>query len=286
MVPDNQLSARWLSPNDRILAVERVRSNEQGIGNRKFKLYQFKEALWDPFSWAIFIFAIAANVPNGGLTNFFSQLIVSFGFTPQQSLLYGTPAGAVGILVLFAWGLLSQRYGHRILWGVAALATAMIGVILIVALPIRYPAGRLVGYYLTMAIPAGEASLLSLISSNVAGYVLAILSYPDQASYFSLLRYTKKTTISALFFVGYCVGNIIGPQTFRAKDAPHYVPAEISIIVLLSVCILDILFIYLYLNLQNQMKEKKRKEADYVKKIGMEFWDLTDHENPEFVYSL
>ena len=36
-VPDNQFDTWWLSPNDPVLAVQRVRVNQQGIGNRKFK---------------------------------------------------------------------------------------------------------------------------------------------------------------------------------------------------------------------------------------------------------
>ncbi len=171
-VPDNQLNAWWLSPNDRVLAVQRVRVNQQGIGNRKFKWHQFREALVDPMTWAIAFYAVAANVPNGGLNNFFSQLIVSFGFTPQQSLLYGCPAGAVAIVTILSWGFLSQRLGYRILWGTLAMAIATLGAILIVALPLRLRVGRLVGYYLTSTLPAGEAAMISLISSNVAGYTL------------------------------------------------------------------------------------------------------------------
>lgn len=75
VVPDNQLNARWLSPQDRILAVERVRVNRQGIGNKHFKFYQLKEAFMDPISWAIFFYALVANIPNGGISNFFSQLV-------------------------------------------------------------------------------------------------------------------------------------------------------------------------------------------------------------------
>ena len=168
-VPDNQLNAWWLSENDRVLAVQRVRVNQQGIGNRKFKWHQFREAMVDPMTWAVAFFAVAANVPNGGLNNFFSQLIVSFGFTPQQSLLYGCPAGAVAIVAILSWGFLSQRLGYRILWGTGAMAIATLGAILIVALPLRLRVGRLVGYYLTSALPAGESAIISLISSNVAG---------------------------------------------------------------------------------------------------------------------
>lgn len=80
IVPDSQLNARWLKEEDRILAIARVRVNQQGIGNKHFKWYQVKEALLDPMTWAFFFFAIIANIPNGGITNFFSQL-VSFSET-------------------------------------------------------------------------------------------------------------------------------------------------------------------------------------------------------------
>jgi ACS family allantoate permease-like MFS transporter len=75
LIPDNQLNARWLSKDDRVLAVARVRDNQQGIGNKHFKMYQFKETLLDPMTWAFFLYALLGDIPNGGLTNFFSQLV-------------------------------------------------------------------------------------------------------------------------------------------------------------------------------------------------------------------
>lgn len=65
IMPDNQLNCRWLSKEDQILAIERVRMNQQGIGNKHYKLYQLKEALLDPLSWAFFFYALIADIPNG-----------------------------------------------------------------------------------------------------------------------------------------------------------------------------------------------------------------------------
>lgn len=48
VVPDNQLNARFLKTGDRILATERIRKNQQGVGNKHFKAYQLKESLTDP----------------------------------------------------------------------------------------------------------------------------------------------------------------------------------------------------------------------------------------------
>jgi ACS family allantoate permease-like MFS transporter len=191
VVPDNQLNAWWLSKDDRRLAIERVRINQQGIGNKHFKMYQLKEALTDPLTWAFVLYIGLAGIPTGGITNFFSQLIVSFGYTPQQSLLYGTPGGAVEIVSLLICGYLGDRYGNRILISCMGLLCGMLGLLLIVALPLSNNGGRLAGYYLTQAGFTPYVTLLSLIGTNVAGY-------------------TKKTTVAAMFMVAYCVGDIIG----------------------------------------------------------------------------
>ncbi|KAF2240807.1 membrane transporter [Trematosphaeria pertusa] len=267
VVPDNQLNCRWLSKEDRILAIERIRMNGQGVGNKHFKLYQLKEALLDPLAWAFFFYALIADIPNGGISNFFSQLIVGFGYTPEESLLYGTPGGAVEVVALIACGWAGDRYGYRILISMIGLTLALIGMILIVALPLSQNSGRLAGYYLTQASPTPFVAILSLISSNIAGY-------------------TKKTTVAAMYLIGYCAGNIIGPQTFRAKDAPRYVPGEITIIVCYGVCLGILLFIHVYCVMQNKKKVNIRAAPEYVKLDNQEWLDLTDKENPEFIYTL
>lgn len=110
----------------------------------------------------------------------------SFGYTPNQSLLYGTPSGAVEVVSLVLCGYLGDRYGHRILISTAGIVCAILGMFLIVCLPTSNPGGRLAGYYLTGTAPTGFVALLSLISTNVAGY-------------------TKKTTVAAIYLICYCV---------------------------------------------------------------------------------
>ncbi|KAF2753786.1 membrane transporter [Pseudovirgaria hyperparasitica] len=267
IMPDNQMNAWWLSKEDRVKALIRIKGNGQGVGNKHWKIYQFKEAFTDPLTWAFVFLALVADIPNGGISNFFSQLIVGFGYTPQQSLLYGTPGGAVEVVALIACGYFGDKIGNRILLGCSGLVCALLGMILIVALPLDNNSGRLAGYYLTQASPTAFVALLSLIASNVAGY-------------------TKKTTVAAMYLVAYCVGNIIGPQTFRQSDAPRYVPAEITIIVCWGLCILDMAFIWWYCKKQNAKKAAIRAQPEYMKLENQEFLDLTDRENPDFVYTI
>ncbi|ODM20573.1 hypothetical protein SI65_03626 [Aspergillus cristatus] len=267
IIPDSQLNARWLKKEDRVLAVARVRVNQQGIGNKHFKFYQVKEALMDPMTWAFFFVALIADIPNGGITNFFNQLITSFGYSEEQSLLYGVPGGAVEVIALIASGYTSHITQQRILCSTGGLICAIVGMVLIVALPLENDVGRLIGYYMTQASPTPFVALLSLVSSNMAGY-------------------TKKTTVAALYLIGYCAGNIIGPQVFRPKDAPRYVPAEITIIVCWGVCLLILVFIWCWYKKENNKKAGIRAREDYVRLENQEWLDLTDWENSEFVYSL
>lgn len=197
----------------------------------------------------------------GGITNFFSLLITSFGYTSEQSLLYGTPAGAVEIIALVGCGYFGDKLGSRLLVSTSGLIAAIIGVALIIALPESMNVGRLIGYYLTGAAATSFVALLSLVGTNVAGY-------------------TKKTTVGALYLIGYCVGNIIGaftilmcvlvlifvfivgPQTFRGND---YTTAEIIILVCESVAVLIVVFIFFYCKWQNKKKAAIRAAPGYVK---------------------
>lgn len=65
IMPDSQLNARFLTQKERVMAVERIRMNQQGVGNKHFKWYQFKEALADPMVWGFVFYSLVADIPNG-----------------------------------------------------------------------------------------------------------------------------------------------------------------------------------------------------------------------------
>lgn len=63
-------------------------------------------------------------------------------------------------------------------------------------------------------------------------------------------------------------------------------PAEITIIVCWGVCLGILGFIHVYCVRQNTRKAQMRAAPEYVKLENQEWLDLTDKENPEFVYTL
>ncbi|KAF4451287.1 mfs allantoate transporter [Fusarium austroafricanum] len=260
IIPDNQMNARWLTEKNRLLSIQRIKANQQGIGNRHWKKSQALEAITDPLAWSFAVYALFAMVPNGGMTNFFSTLISSFGYTPEQALLFGAPGGAVQIVSLLVSGYLGDRYHNRLLVSSIGLLIAIAGMGLIAFLPEDVKVGRLAGFYLNQTAICPFVAILSLISSNVAGY-------------------TKKTTVAAMYLIAYCVGNIIGPQTFRGTS---WRPAEFTFVGCYVICFLDVLLIRWYCLRLNRAKILSG-QGDTVD--GDRQWlDLTDHENPDFRY--
>jgi ACS family allantoate permease-like MFS transporter len=68
LLPGSPLDAKFLTEHERALAVNRVKANNTGIENRRFKMKQFVEAMLDLKTWLLFLFAVTSNSPNGGLT--------------------------------------------------------------------------------------------------------------------------------------------------------------------------------------------------------------------------
>lgn len=99
--------------------------------------------------------------------------------------------------------------------------------------------------------------------------------------------HTKKITANAMFFLGYCIGNILGPQVFRAKDAPAYKNGYIGILACLCVSSVSIALYGVLCRIENQKRDKLEVERDVdvtAVATGNAFTDLTDKEKLEFRY--
>jgi ACS family allantoate permease-like MFS transporter len=69
LLPGSPLKTKFLTEHERGLALNRVKANNTGIENKQFKKKQFIEAMLDLKTWLLFLFAVASNSPNGGLTS-------------------------------------------------------------------------------------------------------------------------------------------------------------------------------------------------------------------------
>ena len=268
-IPDLPVKAWFLNKTEKKQVVLRIKSNQQGFGNKHFKLHQLKEALLDINTWIFFFWAIAANIPNGALTNFGNILLSdTFGYSATKSMLMNMPNGAVEIVgcILFAWTV--RFFRHKLAVSLFTTVITLIGMCML-AFAKQSPHARLAGYYLFSISPISMICALSCFTSNVAGH-------------------TKKITVNAIYLVGYCTGNLIGPQTFIAKQAPEYRGGQISMVVCYAVALLLNIWVY-----YNYWSENRRRDAllaegkiDIPHIENIEFADLTDRENVNFRYVL
>lgn len=270
-VPDIPTKAWFLNSKDKKYVVGRVKQNQQGFGSHKWKPAQLKEALFqDVTIWLFFFYGMSYAIPNGGFTNFGSILLnQDFGFSTTQSLLMNMPGGAIDIVAppLFA------LFNNYFMKGRRLITCMLVYLICIAGMCLLNFAGdkraRLVGYYTFYIATVVIGGICSLISSNVAGS-------------------TKKNIANTVFLIGYCVGNIVGPQTFKSNQAPNYVGAKTAMLVSFCAgwCILCALF--LIYSRRNRIRDEQVR--DLGEKLehhaNIEFADLTDFENPYFRYSL
>jgi hypothetical protein len=114
-----------------------------------------------------------------------------------------------------------------------------------------------------------------LTSGKMSSYCATLTLVLQMPSY-NLSGYTKRVTGSAFVFLGYCVGNIIGPQAFLAKEAPSYPTGCKVLIACNTVQVGLIALLWLLLRTRN----KKRDEAGVVDGAGTNemLADLTDFE--------
>lgn len=68
LLPDTPTTARFLTKNERIMAVDRIRSNQTGMKDNQFKWKQVLEAMTDIKVWLLVLFMLANSIPNGAFT--------------------------------------------------------------------------------------------------------------------------------------------------------------------------------------------------------------------------
>lgn len=268
-IPNTPTGAWFLNAREKMIVVERIRENFQGFGNKVWKKKQFIEAMTDIRTYLFFCYAIAFNIPNSALSSFGSILLKSdLGYSSTESLLYGAPQGVVEFIGLPVFAFMIQKFNLPRLLSTAILITICITFACLLAFG-KDKHTKLAGYYLLGLMQIGPIGSFSYFASNVPGY-------------------TKKLTITSVYLIGYCVGSLIGPQTFVTKDAPHYNPAKITIVVCLCVSAACFYGIWFVCKLDNSKRDKKAAELGdkYVIPENIEFSDLTSEENIYFRFTL
>lgn len=216
----------------------------------------------DPQTALLFLITTAASIPNGAVGSFQSILIKSFGFTNKETALLQIPGGVIAVISVLTATWASARFNARglniIFWSAIG---GLLGGGLLAFSSDDNRASKLAGNYITHVVGAFLPCAYSFAAANTAGH-------------------TKKVTMNALLLMAFCLGNILGPLTFRNEDAPSYTPAKVTIVAVDSVAIVFSIALLGWYYLQNRKRERNMATVPYTP--DEEFADLTDRENPHF----
>ncbi|GHJ88991.1 hypothetical protein NliqN6_5393 [Naganishia liquefaciens] len=299
LLPNHPATAKFLRHgNDRAIAIERLRENNTGTKNSTWKWYQVRECLSEPRTWGWALMYMMCSIPSGGLSAFGGIITKGFGFSAFESVLMQMPTGCIQIICLVFCIWVTNKIKMR--FPVVAVMTLFPigGAVGLLMVPRSQPKSLLGCYYVALVLGVLQPLMYSWANLNAAGH-------------------TKKVVTMSLAFVFQCVGNIIGPQVYLAREYPRYstgLYVDIACWCLLCILALSMGF---HLKALNRRQERRRvalgrpaqvkdtsvmslEEARAYKeelKLALlaegkdvndlnqdSFDDLTDRENPDFFY--
>ncbi|KAJ5602225.1 hypothetical protein N7510_011759 [Penicillium lagena] len=211
VLPESPATAKFLTTAEKERLAERLRQDQAGVGLKVFRWRSVLEAFGDLQTWLLVLLTILITIPSGVITTFSAILIVGFGYDSKESALLNMPSGVVSIASTMVSTIAIARGFSRWLAIDLLLLPTLLGSCLMSFLPTSNKGGCLAGIYLVNTTVAPLALIYAWTGANFKGY-------------------TMKVSGAAIISTAFSIANIIGPQTFQARDAPQYIPAKITLV--------------------------------------------------------
>ncbi|KAH7338323.1 MFS general substrate transporter [Rhizoctonia solani] len=205
VLPDSPTTAKFLTPREKVIALERLRANNQGTESKNWEWSQVWEVLLDLKTYLWMALQFVTALPSGGISTFGPLIINGFGFSQFHTILLNIPFGALQVIITLGSAAIATKL--KLKWPVLFLLTLPP----IAGAAALYELGRepelrntLLGCYYVLTFYTGiQPMLYSWASQNTAGH-------------------TKKTCTTGLIYVAQCAGNIVGPLLYKTTEAPYY----------------------------------------------------------------
>lgn len=213
VLPPDPVRAKGFNERERYILVARLKTNNSGVRNTHLKVAQIRELLLDPKFWIVFSIAFLSMIANAPISTFVPIIIHGFGFSTLNSLLLMMPCGAYAGTLQLLFPYLAYRYRNNrsYLVFIAQMGTVL-AALLLWLLPLSATGALLFAVYILPSVGGGYAVLMGLQIANTAGY-------------------TKRSVASSGLYIGYCLGNFVGPLCFKKGDAPRFEPGFIAVVV-------------------------------------------------------
>ena len=266
LVPDTPMEAKFLNDQEKVSLLEHVKINQTGIENRRsFSFAQLKEAVLDFQLWAQWLIMLLEGGGGGVITTYSATLIVGFGYSPKEAALLNMGTGAVAIAMCLITSYGVKFFGNRWFFIIVLTIPAILGGGLMSYMPATQKSALLAGIYFAPSIFADVPIQFGWVSANVAGH-------------------TKRALATAMLNAAFAIGNIIGPQTFRAEDAPEYQQAKAAFMSFQCAVIALAVSLFVYYKLMNRKRDKETTAAGADVADSKAFAGLTDKQNRQFRY--
>jgi MFS transporter, ACS family, allantoate permease len=190
-------------------------------------------------------------------------------------MLVGLPSGALQIITTWSAAfLMGYTKSFRCFSGVLFTIPPLVGSILLLCLPASAKWGIVVSTWLAAQSSSLIQVSLSILASNVKGN-------------------TKKSAVSAVFFLAYSTGCIVSPQLWQKPDAPRYTKGVVASVVCWCLFIISLLAYYVMFRSVNRKRELEVTEWEPVETAKTELdaavdvdSDMTDKQDVKFRYTL
>ncbi|KAF4119231.1 MFS family permease [Geosmithia morbida] len=254
-MPDSPVEAKFLTPEDKVIALERLRMNQMGIESGVWKWDHVREAVLDLKTWLWFSLMFVISIPSGGISAFGPLIIESFGFDQFTTILFNMPFGAVQLVATMGGAFLADKLRMKspVLLLLCLPPIAGCAVLLAVGRGAGDRAVLLVGYYIISVYPGISPLVYSWSGQNTAGD-------------------TKRKATTGILFVGQSAGNIIGPFLFRPNEAPKYtrgLTANLALFVVLAGLVILGMLLIRILNAKQAAKRKAMGKSEHIQDLSM-----------------
>ncbi|KAG1734636.1 MFS general substrate transporter [Suillus lakei] len=249
ILPDFPHNTRWLTPEERALAISRLAENGYGKVDELGKRTTM-QGLWDAVSdWKVWWFAVAIMFQLVGQSFFiyFPTLCATLGYDTTVTLLLCAPPWVFAGMVAFALTWYSDKKQRRYKYFVVSNALAALGFIM--SISTMNKAVRYISLFLMTQVLAGSLVLWGWISNTF------------------IREPAKRAVAIALINALGQIGNVVGSYVWPSNWGPTYRYSYVVCFAALVVSTAMFGGMYLYLRHLNEQIERNERDAKDVKEL-------------------
>jgi MFS family permease len=182
ILPDFPATTRWLSDEEKAVAVHRLRVHSGSVDEERGPLFRgLLMAVSDYKVWLLALIAVL-KTSAGAVTSFIPTLVATFGYNRTQSLLMTAPPYVLAAFVSLGVAILSDRQEERYFHLVSPLIFGMIG--FIIAAATTSLASRYFALFLMLGGVYGSFDITyAWISSTVSTHIFTMYTTTDSFSF-------------------------------------------------------------------------------------------------------